>query len=164
MSNHYNKLSNKQTELLDLLQEEASDIIKAISKIKRHGLDEYRPAEKDNPVKVTNQFDLQKAIGHFSNAVALLVDEGLVDTKLIADMAISKSLIAGKHLHHQNEDRAGVFQSSYGLAFTAEGKKLLNQNFKKDVIKAWNLNLLYVKDVTGRLFKLTSENRIKEIK
>jgi hypothetical protein len=63
------ELTPRTQELLDILQEEAAEVIQIISKIKRFGMYSYHP---DDPEKTTNIAHLSVEIGDFVAIVDLL--------------------------------------------------------------------------------------------
>lgn len=61
---------------LEILAEEAAEVIQAKSKIIRFGLDDYHPKNK-----VINKVKLGQEIGHFLTMVGKLLDDGTIDIR-----------------------------------------------------------------------------------
>ncbi len=57
MTEHFNGLTPSEDERLAMLAEEASEIIKAVTKIQRHGYESYNP---DKPEEGSNRRQLRK--------------------------------------------------------------------------------------------------------
>lgn len=74
------KITPQVQEALDLVQEECSEIIQAISKIRRFGPESYHP---DDPDKITNDVLLTNELGDFVLLVEYLIDAGAISTKAI---------------------------------------------------------------------------------
>lgn len=68
------ELSPRTLELLEILQEEAAEVIQIISKIKRFGLYSYHP---DDPARTTNIAHLSVEVGDFIAIVDLLTEGDL---------------------------------------------------------------------------------------
>lgn len=67
-----NPLTPRSTELLEIMQEECAEVIQAISKIKRFGLDAHNPADES---KTPNSLHLLNEIGDVVGMVQMFVDE-----------------------------------------------------------------------------------------
>lgn len=67
-----NPLTPRSIELLEILQEECAEVIQAISKIKRFGLDAYNPADE---TETPNSLHLLNEIGDVVGMVQMFVDE-----------------------------------------------------------------------------------------
>lgn len=65
--------SNSTLEILDIAQEECAEVIQAISKVKRFGIDSRHP---DYPE--TNQDNLEMELGDLLAMIALIESSGLV--------------------------------------------------------------------------------------
>lgn len=81
------QLSPRTLELLEILQEEAAEVIQAVSKIKRFGTHSVHP---DDPLRITNIEHLVTEIGDVVGMVDLLTNSELNDIGLSWD-TIGKS-------------------------------------------------------------------------
>jgi hypothetical protein len=75
----------KTKEALDILQEECAEVIVAVSKISRFGLDNYKP----NKPK-TNREHLEEEIGDLLAMINILTNEGIIDPTNIEVAAKAK--------------------------------------------------------------------------
>ena len=66
-------MNNKQKEVLDITQEECAEVIVAISKISRFGIDNIKP---DKPK--TNREHLAEELGDLQCMIDLLIGTGMV--------------------------------------------------------------------------------------
>jgi hypothetical protein len=99
MTQHYNKLTEIQQELLALLSEEAAESIHMIGKIMRHGLDSRDPTQVAGPY-MTNRDDLETEIGHLHAAIQLLVFYQVLDMENMEEATHDKLDAVGEWLHH----------------------------------------------------------------
>jgi NTP pyrophosphatase (non-canonical NTP hydrolase) len=76
-----NKMDNKTKEVMDILQEECAEVIVAVSKISRFGIDNFKPG-KDQ----TNREHLEEELGDLMAMVTILLDKGIV-TRVNLDKA-----------------------------------------------------------------------------
>jgi NTP pyrophosphatase (non-canonical NTP hydrolase) len=97
MTEHFNKLTPKQAELLTLLEEECAEVIQAITKIQRHGLD----SGSGEP----NVTALHRELGDVHAAVKLLLDIGLIEREYIEWYRDHKLIHVGKYLHHVGDEQ-----------------------------------------------------------
>lgn len=81
--NKKRKLSSEETELLNLLLEENSEVIQAVSKIFRFSWDRCHP---DKP-NFTNKEHLEEEIGDTLCIIKLLCDKGILDMNNISRCA-----------------------------------------------------------------------------
>ncbi len=100
MTAHFNHLTPAQAEALALIAEEAAEVIMAIGKILRHGLESVNPHEPDGG---NNRMDLSREIGDFTAAVRLGIEENVVDPLLIRHGEQQKMLSVGRYLHHMKK-------------------------------------------------------------
>ncbi len=98
MTGSFNGLTPAEAERLDLMQEECAEVIMAIAKIKRHGLESYHP---DDPAKVTNREALATEFGHVLNAFNLMRKAGDISYVWVLHSQEDKAKTIGKYLHHQ---------------------------------------------------------------
>ena len=68
------------TEIMDILQEECAEVIQAISKIRRSGIDTIGPYSKN-----TNRDELEIELGDLTEMVVLLAEKGLIDMNAVVD-------------------------------------------------------------------------------
>jgi NTP pyrophosphatase (non-canonical NTP hydrolase) len=96
----FNNLTPAQAERLDIVQEEAGEIVTAIAKIKRHGYESHNPFD---PARETNREALMREIGDLMAAVDLVVYAGELDVLKIADYKARKatSFNHKRYTHHQ---------------------------------------------------------------
>lgn len=95
----FNELTPAQAERLDILAEEAAEVICAVSKIKRHGYNSYHPDGGDS-----NRVSVATEIGHFLNAMDMLVKSNDIDGKYIESCRAGKAATIAQWLHHQNDE------------------------------------------------------------
>lgn len=93
----FNKLTNQETERLDILTEELGEVIQIISKIKRHGYESYHPLDKD---KISNRKLLEKELGDVLHAVRLMNAYNDLCYKKIKKWYVEKVLKIIPYLHH----------------------------------------------------------------
>lgn len=67
-------MNNKTKEILDITQEEAAEVIVAISKINRFGIDNYKPNKP-----LTNRQHLAEELGDLQAMIDLCIVTGIVD-------------------------------------------------------------------------------------
>jgi NTP pyrophosphatase (non-canonical NTP hydrolase) len=78
------KLSEKEKEILLIIQEECAEVIQAISKVMRFGIDSEHPV-----TKITNKEHLEEELGDLL-AVIGLISGTIVDEKEIMEAAEEK--------------------------------------------------------------------------
>lgn len=87
-----------EQERLDMLAEEAAEIIQIICKIKRHGVDSYHPADPS----MSNKDLLKEELIDFSTILIQMCKEGDIDdwpeNKEVYDARWAKKL---RYTHHQ---------------------------------------------------------------
>jgi NTP pyrophosphatase (non-canonical NTP hydrolase) len=94
----FNQLTAAEAERLDMLQEEAAEVIRAVAKIKRHGWASYNP---DNEAAGTNRRQLISEMTDFRAVWVAMVDAGDIDPEVTtADVenAWQRKL---RYSHHQ---------------------------------------------------------------
>lgn len=97
MSENFNKLSNKNTELISLLIEEAGEIVQIGGKILRHGLDSYNPFDYE---MIRNRDLIAKEIGDLLGVMDVLINTGVLDKSVIDSCRDTKIYRSWKFLHH----------------------------------------------------------------
>jgi hypothetical protein len=95
MSDHFNKLTPAQAEALALLAEECAEVVQAVTKILRHGLDSEHPHSGDN-----NRETLNEEIGDVQAAIEICRAQDVTDSAAILNAKFSKLLRVGRYLHH----------------------------------------------------------------
>jgi NTP pyrophosphatase (non-canonical NTP hydrolase) len=75
----------KQKEALDILQEECAEVIQAVSKISRFGLDNLKPGKPK-----TNREHLEEELGDLVAMIDILTRNGVVDSVNIETAAAVK--------------------------------------------------------------------------
>lgn len=70
---------NRQQEILNILQEECAEVVQAVSKIHRFGLNSENPY-----TNTSNQIQLEKEIGDLMCMIELASKEGMIDSDRIA--------------------------------------------------------------------------------
>lgn len=96
MAEHFNGLTPQQTELLDVIAEEAAEVIQIISKIKRHGYDSHDPVTGKG-----NREWLEDELMDFLATSMQLSIQGEIDNiyqTSVLDQVWAKKL---KWMHHQ---------------------------------------------------------------
>lgn len=93
-------LSLAEAERLDVLIEEASEVIHIASKIKRHGYDSGNP---ETPIadRQSNRELLEKELGHFLNSLRMMADTNDVCLQTIGSHQAHKAAHASPYLHYQ---------------------------------------------------------------
>ena len=76
---------SKQKEALDILQEECAEVIVAVSKISRFGLDNYKPNKP-----LTNRQHLAEELGDLQCMIELMYELDLVDPDELKQYAEAK--------------------------------------------------------------------------
>lgn len=71
-------MNNQEREVMNILSEECAEVIQAISKCHRFGLDNYKPGKPK-----TNREHLEEEIGDLLAMVEILRDMGVVDVSTI---------------------------------------------------------------------------------
>ncbi len=95
---NFNKLTAAETERLAILAEEASEVIKAVTKILRHGYISYNPdAVNDGD----NRGQLCAELGDFKASLDTMIAQDDVDGFLIEDARQARLARFNKYTHHQ---------------------------------------------------------------
>jgi hypothetical protein len=76
---------SKQKEALDILQEECAEVIVAVSKISRFGLDNYKPNKP-----LTNRQHLAEELGDLQCMIELMYELNIVDPVEVKQYAEAK--------------------------------------------------------------------------
>ena len=94
-------LSLTELERLAMLSEEASEVIKNINKIIRHGYSSYNP---DGDIEKTNRVLLEEEIGDFLGIMDLMIDMRDVNEDTIEAARNAKLERSQKYMHYQGLD------------------------------------------------------------
>jgi NTP pyrophosphatase (non-canonical NTP hydrolase) len=97
-SGHFNCLTAAEDERLTILSEEASEVIKAIAKIQRHGYESYNP---NRPQDGNNREQLEQEIGDLSVAIKMMIHCSDIQAKKINEATARKEADISRYLHHQ---------------------------------------------------------------
>lgn len=92
--NKFNQLTPAQEERLAWLVEECSEVIKACTKIQRHGYFSYDPTDSNH---LGNKVDLETEIQDVLNAITLLYNSGDIDWQF----EFPNKFFALEYMHHQ---------------------------------------------------------------
>jgi NTP pyrophosphatase (non-canonical NTP hydrolase) len=68
-------VDKKTKEVMDILQEECAEVIQAVSKISRFGLDNLKPGKPK-----TNREHLEEELGDMLAMISILVDSNVIDS------------------------------------------------------------------------------------
>jgi len=92
-------MNNKSQEIMSILQEECSEVIQAVSKINRFGIDNYKPGKPK-----TNREHLEEELGDLLAMIELLEDNGVIDKDKteIAKRAKFEKLKKWSSIYEQN--------------------------------------------------------------
>ena len=66
-------MNNKEKEVMDILQEECAEVIQAVSKVSRFGIDNYKPGKP-----LTNREHLEEELGDLLAMVDIMKEMGIV--------------------------------------------------------------------------------------
>jgi len=68
-------MNNKEKEVMDILQEECAEVIQAVSKCSRFGIDNYKPGKP-----LTNREHLEEELGDLLAMVDIMREMGIVSS------------------------------------------------------------------------------------
>jgi NTP pyrophosphatase (non-canonical NTP hydrolase) len=82
-------MNNKEKEVMDILQEECAEVIQAVSKVSRFGIDNYKPGKPK-----TNREHLEEELGDLLAMVDIMLAQGIVswDNLEVAKQAKTEKL------------------------------------------------------------------------
>jgi len=66
-------MNSKEKEVMDILQEECAEVIQAVSKVSRFGIDNYKPGKP-----LTNREHLEEELGDLLAMVDIMKELGIV--------------------------------------------------------------------------------------
>jgi NTP pyrophosphatase (non-canonical NTP hydrolase) len=75
----------KTKEIFDITQEECAEVVVAISKISRFGIDNYKPGKP-----LTNRQHLEEEVGDLLAMIDLMRDFGVIDMKSVEVARVAK--------------------------------------------------------------------------
>jgi NTP pyrophosphatase (non-canonical NTP hydrolase) len=96
---HFNGLTPAQAELLALLAEECGELVQAIGKTLRHGLDSVNPLVPPGTDR-SNRGWLEKEMGDVRAAMILLCEASITDKAAVHSLADVKRASVQQWLHH----------------------------------------------------------------
>ena len=76
---------SKEKEVMDILQEECAEVIQAVSKISRFGLDNFKPGKPK-----TNREHLEEELGDLLAMVDILIELGVVNEEALQRAEVAK--------------------------------------------------------------------------
>ncbi len=94
----HNNLTDKQMEQLFCLSEECGEVIQAVSKILRHGYEEFSPFDE---TKTTNRKNLEKELGDLYHWINELYSSEDIDSINVSEAREIKEISCKPYLHHQ---------------------------------------------------------------
>ena len=101
MTEHFNQLTPAQDERLAKLSEECAEVIKAVSKIQRHGYESYNP---DAIEKGSNKMRLEAEVADVYQAVNLLCDAFDINLFTINRLLSEQLSTPAPYMHHQGDE------------------------------------------------------------
>ena len=78
-------MDSQTKEVMDILQEECAEVIQAVSKISRFGLDNLKPGKPK-----TNREHLEEEAGDLLCMLQLMMEMGVLSEKKVYDAALQK--------------------------------------------------------------------------
>ncbi len=78
-------LDSKTEEVMDILQEEAAEVIQAVSKISRFGLDNFKPGKPK-----TNREHLEEELGDMLAMIDILLEKKVVSMNNLETAKVAK--------------------------------------------------------------------------
>lgn len=95
---HY-QMNTKTKEVMDILQEECAEVIQAVSKISRFGIDNYKPGKPK-----TNRQHLEEELGDMLAMIDIMLEQGVVslDNLEVAKQAKKEKLKQWSNIYEQN--------------------------------------------------------------
>lgn len=92
-------MNTKTKEVMDILQEECAEVIQAVSKISRFGIDNYKPGKPK-----TNRQHLEEELGDMLAMIDIMLEQGVVslDNLEVAKQAKKEKLKQWSNIYEQN--------------------------------------------------------------
>ena len=86
-------------EVMDILQEECAEVIQAVSKVSRFGIDNYKPGKP-----LTNREHLEEELGDVLAMIDIMLEQGLVSWSNleVAKQAKIEKLKKWSNIYEQN--------------------------------------------------------------
>ena len=78
-------MDSKTKEILDITQEECAEVVVAVSKISRFGLDNYKPGKP-----LTNRQHLEEEVGDLLAMVDLMLEHDIIDNNSVELARVAK--------------------------------------------------------------------------
>ena len=78
-------MDTKTKEILDITQEECAEVVVAVSKISRFGLDNYKPGKP-----LTNREHLEEEVGDLLAMVDLMIEHKIINVDSVETARIAK--------------------------------------------------------------------------
>jgi NTP pyrophosphatase (non-canonical NTP hydrolase) len=78
-------MDSKTKEILDITQEECAEVVVAVSKISRFGLDNYKPGKPK-----TNRQHLEEEVGDLLAMVDLMLEHDIIDNSSVELARVAK--------------------------------------------------------------------------
>lgn len=78
-------MDNKTKEILDITQEECAEVVVAVSKISRFGIDNYKPGKP-----LTNRQHLEEEVGDLLAMIDLMREFGVIDMTSVEVARVAK--------------------------------------------------------------------------
>jgi hypothetical protein len=100
---HFNQLTEAESERLDVLAEECAAVIQAVMKIKRHGYESNRHRYRGSVEgEATNRQELERELGHVINAFDMMTAQGDIRSSVVVGChRLNKAISIKQWLHHQ---------------------------------------------------------------
>jgi NTP pyrophosphatase (non-canonical NTP hydrolase) len=96
---HFNGLTNAQTERLAILSEECGEVVQRVAKILRFGYDSTHPVKSPHG----NKEQLENELGDLANIIDMMLEAGDIDEDRMLFYQEEKAAKIGKYLKHQGE-------------------------------------------------------------
>jgi NTP pyrophosphatase (non-canonical NTP hydrolase) len=92
-------MNSKEKEVMDILQEECAEVIQAVSKISRFGIDNFKPGKPK-----TNREHLEEELGDLLAMVDIMLEQGIVEwgNLELAKKAKTEKLKKWSNIYEQN--------------------------------------------------------------
>ena len=78
-------MNSKEKEVMDILQEECAEVIQAVSKISRFGIDNFKPGKAK-----TNREHLEEEAGDLLCMIQLMMEHGLLEESKVYAASLNK--------------------------------------------------------------------------